>query len=97
MFLAFASGRTLEAQGLAPAVAKLTAVLFRETNPVPVKYALSLFGLMSPKVRLPLVELSRRPQVELALVVEQIGAKYPQSMIGALAAPLRERLGAAAA
>jgi 4-hydroxy-tetrahydrodipicolinate synthase len=97
MFLAFASGRTLEAQGLAPAVARLTAALFRETNPVPVKYALSLFGLISAKVRLPLVELPRRAQIELALVVEEIGAKYPEAMIGGLAHPLHERFRPAAA
>jgi hypothetical protein len=30
---------------------------FRETNPVPVKYALALLGIISPKVRLPLVGL----------------------------------------
>ena len=36
--------------------------------------------------RLPLVELSRRPQVKLALMVEQITDKYPETMLGALAA-----------
>jgi 4-hydroxy-tetrahydrodipicolinate synthase len=91
MYHAFASGRTSEAQGLAPAVGRLTAALFRETNPVPVKYALSLFGLMSPRVRLPLVEASRKIEVEVALVVEETSDKYPAQMIGALASRLRER------
>lgn len=97
MFMAFTSGRTAEAQRLSSPIARLTAALFRETNPVPVKYALSLLGLMSAKVRLPLVELSRRRQVELALVVEQISGKYRGWMVGALAAPLHERLRAAVA
>ena len=37
-------------------LAQLTSALFRETSPAPLKYALSLLGLMSAKVRLPLVE-----------------------------------------
>jgi 4-hydroxy-tetrahydrodipicolinate synthase len=97
MFDAFASGRTSEAQGLAPAVARLTAALFRETNPVPVKYALSLFGLMSPQVRLPLVQAGRKVEVEIALVVEEISDKYPDRMIGALSSRLHERRKAVAA
>jgi 4-hydroxy-tetrahydrodipicolinate synthase len=82
MFLAFTSGRAVEAQGLALAVARLTAALFRETNPVPLKYALSLLGVMSPKVRLPLVELSRQAKAELAMVVAQISDKHAESMVG---------------
>jgi 4-hydroxy-tetrahydrodipicolinate synthase len=35
---------------------RLTDALFREGNPSPVKYALGLIGLMSARVRLPLVE-----------------------------------------
>jgi 4-hydroxy-tetrahydrodipicolinate synthase len=35
---------------------RLTDALFRESNPSPVKYALGLIGLMSARVRLPLVE-----------------------------------------
>jgi dihydrodipicolinate synthase/N-acetylneuraminate lyase len=46
-----------------------TAALFRETNPAPIKYALSLFGLMLPRLRLPLVELadSKKPAVTAAV------------------------------
>ncbi len=97
MFEAFASGRTSEAQGLAPAVGRLTAALFGETNPVPVKYALSLFGLMSPRLRLPLVEASSKVAVEIALVVEEISDRYPELMIASLASRLHERRRPAAA
>ena len=38
-------------QRLAIPFARLTAALFRESSPAPLKYALSLLGLMSPKVR----------------------------------------------
>ena len=58
MFLACRQGQITSAQRWAVPIAKLTAVLFRETSPAPLKYALSLLGLMSAKVRLPLVEVT---------------------------------------
>ena len=79
MFRAFSTGRVAGAQRLGQAVALLTAALFRETNPVPLKYALSLFGLMSPKVRLPLVELSLQTEAQVARVVMQISDMHPDS------------------
>ena len=71
MFLACRQGQLSRAQKLAVSVAQLTAVLFRETSPAPLKYAMSLRGLMSPKVRLPLVELTDTSRAELAVVVAQ--------------------------
>jgi len=53
MFLACKQGQMAKAQRLGDPIAQLTYALFREPNPVPLKYALSLLGLMSPKVRLP--------------------------------------------
>jgi len=54
MFLACKQGQIARAGRLAGSIALLTTALFRETNPVPIKYALSLFDLASPRVRLPL-------------------------------------------
>jgi 4-hydroxy-tetrahydrodipicolinate synthase len=51
MFLACRQGQIASAQRWAIPVAKLTAVLFRETSPAPLKYVLSLLGLMSPRPR----------------------------------------------
>ena len=65
MFLACRQGQITSAQRWAMPVAKLTAVLFRETSPAPLKYALSLLGLMSPKVRLPLVESTAQTKAEV--------------------------------
>jgi dihydrodipicolinate synthase/N-acetylneuraminate lyase len=50
-------------------LAQLSTALSRETNPAPLKYALSLLGLMSAKVRLPLVEptLDTRREIKTAL------------------------------
>ena len=82
MFLAFRQGQMARAQRLANQVAQLTSALFRETNPVPLKYALSLLDLMSPKVRLPLVESTEQTQAELAAVVTQICDASPERVIG---------------
>jgi len=82
MFLAWKQGQSVRAQRLAWAAAPLTTALFRESNPVPVKYALALLGLMSPAVRLPLVELSPRLQTELGEVLLRLCDEYSEYMIG---------------
>ena len=82
MFVAWKQGQLSRAQRLARPIAQLTAALFRESNPVPLKYALSLCGLMSPRVRLPLVELSAHSQAELAGVLVRMCDEYSEYMIG---------------
>src|ERR1035441_4076768 len=71
MYLACRQGQIASAQRWAVPIAKLTTVLFRETSPAPLKYALSLLGLMSPKVRLPLVELTDQTKADVATVMAQ--------------------------
>jgi 4-hydroxy-tetrahydrodipicolinate synthase len=87
MFLACKQGQMARAQRLANQVAQLTSALFRETNPAPLKYALSLLDLMSPKVRLPLVEPTEQTKAELALVMTQICDANPERVIGKAPAP----------
>jgi 4-hydroxy-tetrahydrodipicolinate synthase len=82
MFLAWKQGQSVRAQRLARAAAPLTTALFRESNPVPVKYALALFGLMSPAVRLPLVELSPHYRTEMGEVLLRMCDEYSEHMIG---------------
>jgi 4-hydroxy-tetrahydrodipicolinate synthase len=65
----------------------LTAVLFRETSPAPLKYALSLLGLMSPKVRLPLVELTDYSKADVAAVMAQMCEAYADDVIGKMCGP----------
>lgn len=93
MYLGWKHGQSVRAQRLARPLAQLTAVLFRETNPVPVKHALSLLGLMSPAVRLPLVGLSDQSRAELSQVLFRMCDEYSEHMIGSLmecdAAPAR--------
>ena len=82
MFLACRQGQIATAQRWAVPIAKLTAALFRETSPTPVKYALSLLGLMSPKVRLPLVEVTNPTKAEVAAVMAWACEDYADYMIG---------------
>ena len=87
MFLACKQGQIVRAQRLSSEIAPLTSALFRESNPVPLKYALSLLGLMSPKVRLPLVELTEQTKAELAVVVAQICDANPEHVVTKKPAP----------
>ena len=87
MFLACRQGQITSAQRWAVPVAKLTAALFRETSPVPLKYALSLLGLISPKVRLPLVELIESTKIDVAAVMAHICDHYADYLIGKMREP----------
>ncbi len=84
MYLACKQGQLSKAHQFARPIAQLTAVLFRESNPAPVKYALSMLGLMSAKVRLPLVELSEQSRSAVGAVVAQLYDVYSDYMIGSL-------------
>jgi 4-hydroxy-tetrahydrodipicolinate synthase len=81
LFLACKQRQMVTAQRLAESIAQLSGVLFRETNPAPVKYALSLVGLMSSKVRLPLVEPADQTKTEIADVLAQVSNIYDHYMI----------------
>jgi 4-hydroxy-tetrahydrodipicolinate synthase len=89
MFLAYRRGHMPRATRLANPLSRVTSALFRETNPVPLKYALSLLGLMSPRVRLPLVELTEETKAEVAVVVGQMRDDYSDCVVGHLGGPMR--------
>jgi 4-hydroxy-tetrahydrodipicolinate synthase len=89
MFLAYRQGQVLRAERLANPISRLTSALFRETSPVPLKYALSLLGLMSPKVRLPLVELTDQTKAELAVLIAQMRDEHPEYVVGNVRASMR--------
>jgi 4-hydroxy-tetrahydrodipicolinate synthase len=82
LYSALKYGQVFRAQQLAAVVAKLTSALFRESNPVPVKYALSSMKMMSPLVRLPLVELTSETKAEVDAVLAQVCEGYPIYLIG---------------
>ena len=84
MYTALRRGQIDQAQRWATAIMELTAVLFGETNPAPVKYALSLLNLMSPRVRLPLVGLRDESKATIDSVLEKLCDRYSDHMLGSL-------------
>jgi 4-hydroxy-tetrahydrodipicolinate synthase len=82
MFLAHRQGQSAQAQRLAEIAGALTAILFRETSPSPLKYALSLLGLILPAVRLPLVQPSGQLRSEIAAALMKLCEMHPDYMIG---------------
>ena len=87
MFLACKQGQMVNAQRLGNAIAQLTYALFREPNPVPLKYALSLLGFMSPTVRLPLVAPAEQAKAEIAAVMAKMCDENAEDMIGMMCTP----------
>ena len=63
---AWRAGDFEKAEALSLSVVALSRTLFLESNPVPVKHALALMGLMSAAVRLPLCEASEATRREIA-------------------------------
>jgi 4-hydroxy-tetrahydrodipicolinate synthase len=51
----------------------LTEALFCETNPIPVKAALAMMGMISPEIRLPLTRLSERNAPRLRRELTELG------------------------
>lgn len=82
MYLALRRGQIGQAQRSASSIMKLTLALFSEPNPVPVKFALGLLNVMSPRVRLPLVELGDHTKETVALALANIIELYPQDIVG---------------
>jgi 4-hydroxy-tetrahydrodipicolinate synthase len=72
VFLNCTQGRWQSARYLQNRLALLTASLTKE-SPAALKYALCLLGLMSPKTRLPLVELDDSAKREVAAAIAEIG------------------------
>jgi 4-hydroxy-tetrahydrodipicolinate synthase len=81
MYLACRQGQITRAQRLSAPIAQLTEALFRESNPVPLKYALSQLGLITARVRLPLVELSNETRVEVAAAMEEVCEGYAEYFV----------------
>ena len=76
-------------------IALVTSARFRESNPTPLKYALSPLNQMSPKVRLPLVEPTEQTKVELNVVMAQVCGANPEHVVAEVLAPERSYRAAA--
>jgi 4-hydroxy-tetrahydrodipicolinate synthase len=87
MLLSLRQGQITRAQRLSHRIAQLTAALFHETNPAPVKFALSLFDLMT-RVRLPLVGVDEKTKKELTGTIARLCNDWSALMIGSIDKPL---------
>jgi 4-hydroxy-tetrahydrodipicolinate synthase len=85
MYLALTQGQMAQALGLAEVIATLTTALSSESNPTPLKHALSQMNLMSPRVRLPLVELKAEGRARIDAVLSQTCAGHPGYLIANVA------------
>ncbi len=73
MVKAFAAGKLAAAQKLHTKFYPLFKDLFIETNPVPVKAALAMMGMMEEEYRLPLVSMSAKNAETLRATMKSIG------------------------
>ncbi len=73
MIDAFAAGDVKKALEIHEYLAELNAVLFIETNPIPVKTALNLMGFDMGGFRLPLCELAPENATRLKMVLRKYG------------------------
>jgi len=70
---AWVEGDLAQMSAIQQKLAALNDVLFIETNPTPVKFALGLMGKMSPEVRLPLVLPSEANRQKIRAVLQGLG------------------------
>jgi 4-hydroxy-tetrahydrodipicolinate synthase len=73
MVRAFRAGDLERARALHYRLLPLVEALFTETNPIPVKAALALRGLVSEEIRLPLLPLSEPHVQRLQVVMKELG------------------------
>jgi 4-hydroxy-tetrahydrodipicolinate synthase len=73
MVRAFASGKVAAAQKLHAKLYPLFKDLFIETNPVPVKAALAMMGMVEEEYRLPLVEMSAKNKEVVRGTLQAVG------------------------
>jgi 4-hydroxy-tetrahydrodipicolinate synthase len=83
MYLSFRRGQIGQAQRLADVAAVLSAALGREAECSTVKFALSLLKIMSPRVRLPMVEPGDETRAGIRAVVAFLSERYSRHVMTA--------------
>jgi 4-hydroxy-tetrahydrodipicolinate synthase len=73
MIEAFQAGQHDEARRWHERLLPLTKALFLETNPIPIKTAMGLLGMIEPELRLPLCEMSEANQERLRQALQAYG------------------------
>ena len=69
-----AAGKASEAKALDDRLQPLNKALFVESNPIPVKWAVSQLGLIEPHIRLPLTPYSEQYHDEMRSAMREAGA-----------------------
>lgn len=72
MVKAFAAGNLAKAQKLHAQLYPLFKDLFLETNPIPVKAALAMMGLIQDELRLPMVPMTQKAREQLKQTLEAL-------------------------
>jgi len=70
---AWREGDIEEASKLHYKLLPLAKTMFCETNPIPVKEAVHMMGMMSEEIRLPLTRLTETNRIELARAMKELG------------------------
>jgi 4-hydroxy-tetrahydrodipicolinate synthase len=73
MCAAALAGDRARTEAINQQVAGLHKALFLESNPIPVKWAVSQLGLIPPGIRLPLTPLSEQFQPAVRAAMQQAG------------------------
>jgi dihydrodipicolinate synthase/N-acetylneuraminate lyase len=82
MYLAWTRRHTMRARQLATMASMIAAALARESDPAPLKYVLSTMRLMSPRLRLPLVEPMSETKAAIDAVLARVSEMYPGYLNG---------------
>ncbi|MEN6625853.1 MAG: 4-hydroxy-tetrahydrodipicolinate synthase [Candidatus Sumerlaeia bacterium] len=69
----FAEGDLAGAREIHQRYFKLMKSMFVETNPMPVKAAMELMGMIGPEIRLPLVPVSDNNRQKIKLLMQEVG------------------------
>jgi len=72
-------GKVDEARALDDSLQPLNKALFIESNPIPVKWAVSAMGLMEPHIRLPLTPYSDRYHEEMRSAMQRAGVDLEEN------------------
>jgi 4-hydroxy-tetrahydrodipicolinate synthase len=82
IYLAWEQGQIARARELAVLAGTLAAALAQESDPAPLKYALSRMRMMAPHLRLPLVEPTLETKAAIDAVLAKVSESYPGHLIG---------------
>jgi len=81
LFLACFCGEPEEARAIERRLKPLVTALFSESNPVPLKWAMSLMGHMSAELRLPLCEPAEETRSQIRKALAQLGLIGPNLLV----------------